>query len=594
MNQTTDDVTPPESAPLPAPRATMGRPRRTSIEGKAGEESARDDILQVALSEFADRGYSGARISAIAEKIQTTKRMIFYYFKDKENLYLEVLREAYGRMQRDIGQLELDSLPPLEALRRMQAHAFDMHAASPEFVRLVMIENVHHGRHLRLLLTQAPLNAGAVGTVARILERGRDQGVFRQDIDPVELHWMMVAPAFFYVSNRASFSLGVGDALFTEEGRQRLRGRLVDCLTQWVRASPTTQDAAAAAPRPAPWPAAMNPQLHAFLAEWEQRWASLPAGSGPAARRAHFETIAAQMRLPTPKQVAADTVYLVPSSAGDVRVRAFRWTGTAGAQACLIYLHGGAWTQGSPETHWDITARLAAWCGITVLSVDYAKAPEHPFPAAFDQVCDVVGWAHDRADALGIDPRRIAIGGDSAGGNLAAAVTLAYRGSRRAARAQLLIYPACDFDNSRASYRENADGPIVKVAHMDAVNRAYCPDPKDLRTPFVAPLLAKDHSGLPPTFIAVAQFDPLRDSGLAYHEALRDAGVNVQLHRGEGLIHGYLRAMGHCDASLQALRAMARWLADQMDTQPSLPAGRDDVDGMNSAAATAPDADTPA
>jgi acetyl esterase/lipase/AcrR family transcriptional regulator len=554
--------TPSAAAVLSDTAVVRGRPRKAAAAQGAPDDSARSDILRVALAEFADRGFSGARISAIAEKIQTTKRMIFYYFQDKEGLYLAVLREAYRCMQRDIGSLHLDSLEPRQALRRMQEHAFDMHAGSPEFVRLVMIENVHHGEHLRRLLPSSPLNAGAVGMVARILERGWAQGLFRRDVDPVELHWMMVAPAFFYVSNRATFSMGVGDALFSDEGRQRLRTHLGDSLLQWVCGPQVVSDPKARNPAPT-WPAGMNPQLHAFLAEWDARWATLSPGSGPAQRRAHFETIAAAMRLPTPAKVDAEAVHQVPTSAGEVRVRVFRWTGAPRLQPCLIYLHGGAWTQGSPETHWDITARLAAWCRMTVVSVDYAKAPERPFPAAFEQVCDVVGWVHDQADLLAVDAGRVAIGGDSAGANLAAAVALAYRGSRRALRAQLLIYPACDFDASRPSYRENADGPIVKVAHMQAVNRAYCPDERDLRSPFVAPLLAKDHSGLPPAFIAVAQFDPLRDSGLAYHDALVAAGVPVHLHRGEGLIHGYLRAMGHCDASGDALKAMAVWLAEQ-------------------------------
>jgi acetyl esterase/lipase/AcrR family transcriptional regulator len=534
------------------------------VEGGA-DDNARNDILRVALAEFADRGYSGARISAIADKIQTTKRMIFYYFRDKEGLYLEVLREAYRGMQRDIGSLELDALPALHALRRMQEHAFDMHADSPAFVRLVMIENVHHAQHLRRVIERSPLNAGAVGMVARILQRGVAEGVIRPDLDPVEVHWMMVAPAFFYVSNRATFAYGVSDALFSEGGRQKLRSHIVESLLRWVAVAVSVGAApSSAVPNSPALKPGMNPQLGPFLAEWDARWATLPAGSGPAQRRAHFETIAAAMRLPTPAKVDAEVVHHVPTSSGEVRVRVFRWMGAPRRQPCLIYLHGGAWTQGSPETHWDITARLAAWCRMTVVSVDYAKAPERPFPAAFEQVCDVVGWVHEQARLLGVDPRRVAIGGDSAGGNLAAAVALAFRGSRRALQAQLLIYPACDFDASRPSYLENADGPIVKVAHMGAVNRAYCPDERDLRSPFVSPLLAKDHSGLPPTYLAVAQFDPLRDSGMAYHDALQAADVPVELHRGEGLIHGYLRAMGHCEASMAALQSMAGWLGARM------------------------------
>ena len=304
----------------------------------------------------------------------------------------------------------------------------------------------------------------------------------------------------------------------------------------------------------------MNPELQPFLETWEAKWARLKADATPAKRRAVFEVIAAEMRLPTPDGVDCDTVRRIDSPAGPVRVRIFRHD-SGGAQPCLVYMHGGAWMQGSPETHWDITARIAAWNRQTVVSVDYAKAPEHPFPAALEQCLAVARFAHDQAAALGIDPAQIAVGGDSAGGNLAAAMCLDLRGTGLAPVAQLLVYPACDFDRDRPSYAENAEGPIVKVAHMAAVNAAYCPDPADLRNPRAAPLLAADHCGLPPAYVAVAEFDPLRDSGLAYAAALQDAGVAVTLDRGPGLIHGYLRAMGHCADSRTALRRMADWLA---------------------------------
>lgn len=305
----------------------------------------------------------------------------------------------------------------------------------------------------------------------------------------------------------------------------------------------------------------MNPELKPFLSEWDRQWGRLKPGATAADRRAHFEIIARDMRLPTPNDVDTEAEFHVDSSAGPVRVRIFRYR-SDDVQPCLIYMHGGAWMQGSPETHWDITARLASWSRQTVISVDYALAPERPFPAGLDQTIAVARWAHAKAVELGIDPRAIAIGGDSAGANLAAAAAIDLRGEIPLS-AQLLVYPACDFDTSRPSYAENADGPIVKTAGMDMVNRSYCPTTEDLSNPRVAPLLAETHQGLPPAFVAVAQFDPLRDSGLAYADALRAAGVPVELDRGEGLIHGYLRAMDFCDDSMEKLRKMARWLADR-------------------------------
>jgi len=305
----------------------------------------------------------------------------------------------------------------------------------------------------------------------------------------------------------------------------------------------------------------INPEIHDFLAVWDEKWTHLNPGATPADRRALFEVIAADMRLATPPDVETDAEHWIDSIAGPVRVRVFRHQ-SGGAQPCLIYLHGGAFMQGSPETHWDITARFAAWNRQTVISVDYALAPEHPFPAGLDQTLAVIRWAHANAAMLGINPNGIAVGGDSAGGNLAAVAALELRGSDVPISGQLLVYPCCDFDMSRPSYAENFEGPLLKVAGMDAVNRIYMPNPADMQSPRTAPLLATSHADLPPAFIGVAQNDPLRDSGRAYAQALQGAGVPVLLDEGEGLIHGYLRAMDYCTDSMNKLRAMAAWLAE--------------------------------
>ena len=303
----------------------------------------------------------------------------------------------------------------------------------------------------------------------------------------------------------------------------------------------------------------INPELNAFLADWARHWSTLPAGSGPAARRAHFERVAAAMRQPTPDGVATDERW-VERDGQRVRVRRFVPAAAIGPRPALIYLHGGAWMQGSPETHWDITAGLAARTGRAVFSVDYAKAPERPFPAAVDEVRAVVAWLFDDAAAQQVNHTDIAIGGDSAGANLAAAMTLVYRGTPCRLSRQLLVYPACDFDHDRSSCRENPDGPIVSVAGMPAVNAGYCPDPADLRNPLAAPLLADSHADLPPAYIAVGEHDPLRDSGVAYAEALQAASVPVTLDRGPGLIHGYLRATAYCADARASFERMAAWL----------------------------------
>ena len=524
---------------------------------KRDPEGVRADILAVARQEFADNGLSGARIDEIASRTRTSKRMIYYYFGDKEGLYRHVLEEAYRKVRAGEAALDLGHLAPVEALERLVEFTFDHHRSDPEFIRLVMIENIHHGQYLAQAHAIRDLNRSAVANLAEVYGRGVADGSFRPGLDPLELHWQISALSFFNVSNRATFSQIFGASLLAEPSQRRLRDHCVDMVLRYVLnpANSRTNAPVQSDPR-----TMIDPQLHDFLAVWDGKWAQLSPVAGPAERRAHFETIAAQMRLPTPEDVDCNRVEWVDSPAGAVRIRLFRHV-SGGKQPCLVYMHGGAWMQGSPETHWDITARIASSNRQTVVSVDYALAPEHPFPAAFEQCKAVVRWLVGNAAGAGIDASRLAVGGDSAGGNLAAAVALAMRDEGVPLSGQLLIYPACDFDQSRPSYAENAEGPLLKVAGMDRVNAMYCPDISQLATnPFVAPLAAESHAGLPTAFIAVASNDPLRDSGLAYAEALRKAGVEVTVDPGQGLIHGYLRAMEYCAASRDKLETMAAWL----------------------------------
>jgi len=304
----------------------------------------------------------------------------------------------------------------------------------------------------------------------------------------------------------------------------------------------------------------IDPQLEPFLKIWNESWAVLPPGATPKERRILFEYIADDMALPRPGGVRTSARF-VPSGDRLVTVRIDSHE-DGGTQPCLVYMHGGAWMQGSPMTHADITMRIAAANRQTVVSVDYALAPENPFPQAVHECRDTVKWLHDNAEDLGIDPARIAVGGDSAGGNLAAAISIALRDTPHAPMAQLLIYPGIDFEMDKPSYVENADAPLLNVRGMPAVNAMYIPDEKERRNPLAAPIFAESHAGLPQAFIAVAENDPLRDDGYAYADRLREAGVSVEFDAGEGLIHGYLRAMEYCVASRERLEKMCRWLAD--------------------------------
>src|SRR5688572_10720777 len=199
--------------------------RRASAEGTRTQdpEGTRKNIIEIASEEFALNGLAGARIDEIAAKTRTSKRMIYYYFGDKEGLYRRVLEEAYRKVREGERNLNLEHLPPVEALTRLVEFTFDHHSSNPDFIRLVMIENIHHGAHLCQSELISRLNAGAIEKLEAICRRGKEEGLFRDDVDPLELHWLISALSFFNVSNRATFSRLFGDRLFRAKGQTALR-----------------------------------------------------------------------------------------------------------------------------------------------------------------------------------------------------------------------------------------------------------------------------------------------------------------------------------------------------------------------------------
>ncbi len=308
-------------------------------------------------------------------------------------------------------------------------------------------------------------------------------------------------------------------------------------------------------------------ELEPYLAMWSQAWADVPADAPAAARRARLEQLADAARQPLPAGFESVVMH-VGAGERPVRTRIFRPT-SGPACAGLIYMHGGGWMQGSPETHDAIAAGIACANRMAVVSVDYSLAPEYPFPAAVEDCRAVVEWVFANARALGVRATAISVGGDSAGGNLAAAMTLAFLGKPQRFAGQMLFYPALDFAFDRPSISENADGPIITAASLPGVMKMYLPNPVDRTNPLAAPLLAADHAGLPPAFIAIAEHDPLRDEGREYADKLTTAGVPVELHAGEGLIHGYLRAMSYSSAVRDALAAACDWLRRLQEVEPA-------------------------
>lgn len=220
----------------------------------------------------------------------------------------------------------------------------------------------------------------------------------------------------------------------------------------------------------------------------------------------------------------------------------------------VVFFHGGGWVVGDLDTY-DGTAREhAVGLGAVVVSVDYRLAPEHPYPAAVDDVWAVTRWVADHAGELGADPARIAVAGDSAGGNLAAVVAQLARDAGLDLRAQLLWYPATTWDTTLPSFAENADAPILGRGSVGSFSKLYAGD-TDLKDPpaTLVPARAASLAGVAPAYIAVAGYDPLRDDGIRYAELLAAAGVPAQVHNADTLVHGYLGYYGVVPVATEAV-----------------------------------------
>lgn len=265
----------------------------------------------------------------------------------------------------------------------------------------------------------------------------------------------------------------------------------------------------------------------------------------------------------SPAQVREGEDFSVPRAGGSIPVRVYR---QAPYRPTLIWFHGGGFVAGSIEAQHPVYPLLATKSGCTVLAVDYRLAPEHPFPAAVEDAEAVLGWvaAHGRERRL--DSTRVAVGGDSAGANLA---TVAVRRARdRNAilpQFQALVYPVTDATMTRDSYSTFADGYMLTRRHMEWYFVQYLPPGTDPRHPDVSPLHAPSLAGLPPAFVMTAEYDPLRDEGEAYAARLRDAGVRTEQVRCPGLIHGFFAMTGLVPAAYRAVCEVARAVGEAFE-----------------------------
>jgi acetyl esterase len=264
----------------------------------------------------------------------------------------------------------------------------------------------------------------------------------------------------------------------------------------------------------------------------------------------------------------------IPGAEGPLGARLYVPDGLPSPAPLLVYLHGGGWVVGDLDTHDQPCRFLAQEAGVRVLSVDYRLAPEHPFPAGLEDTVAALRFAIEEADRFDADPARVAVGGDSAGGNLAAAAArlLALEDGPVPAF-QLLIYPVTDLSRKRASYDLFSDGFFLTARQMDWYRDHYLTDQSATADPRVSPVLASNLAGVPPAHVVTAGFDVLRDEGEDYAALLRDAGVPVTSHREPGLIHGFTHgaATGRAPrrAMLQVAAALRAGLAGPPQAAPA-------------------------
>lgn len=307
----------------------------------------------------------------------------------------------------------------------------------------------------------------------------------------------------------------------------------------------------------------LHPQARALLRMIEEKGVPPTHTLSPVEARAFYRE-RRTFTQPDPPQVGSVRDLQAPGPAGSIPLRSYR---PAGAPAdavlpVLVYYHGGGWVIGDLDTHDVLCRQLCNLSGCAVVAVDYRLGPEHRFPAAVDDALAATRWVRSRARDLKVDPARLAVGGDSAGGNLAAVVALAAREAGDLPIAfQLLIYPATDQRRGWPSHAANGQGYLLTKDSMDYYHDHYLPDPAQDLDWRASPLLHANHAKLPPAFVITAGYDPLRDEGLQYAHKLSEAGNRAALVNFERQIHGFItmgRVIDEANVAVQLCAAQLK------------------------------------
>jgi len=306
----------------------------------------------------------------------------------------------------------------------------------------------------------------------------------------------------------------------------------------------------------------LDPQARKFLDR-------LASANLPPLNQQPVEHARAQMSLSTrfmgrPPHVERVQNLKIPGPGGELAIRVVTPEGAGGDPLPVVaYYHGGGWVAGDLDSHESVCRALANAAGAIVVSVDYRLAPENPFPAAAEDAHAAAAWLAANAAKIGGDPARLAVCGDSAGGNLAAVASLMARDRGGPSIAlQVLAYPIVDFDLESESYGLFAEGFHLTRAEMAWFWNQYAPRVEDRSHPYASPMRAEDLSGLPPALVITAGHDVLRDEGESYARRLRDSGIAVKLSRYEGMIHGFLRRYQTFDQGRAAIAQIAAALRE--------------------------------
>ena len=300
------------------------------------------------------------------------------------------------------------------------------------------------------------------------------------------------------------------------------------------------------------------PGMARFVAETDEIYAGHREHETIAEQRAHYDVYSAHFAQPRPAGLTVEE-QTVAVGQQNVPIRIYRPERATGLPlpAVIQYMHGGGWVLGSIASHDCITAEIAHATGAVVVSVDYRLAPEHPFPAAFEDCYGVMEFIAQRGAALGVDASRLVVAGDSAGGNLAAALAIAARNEAGIKLAgQVLIYPVLSDGFEMPSHIENAHAPMLKTSQMRKFWRHYLGGTDTTLNPYAAPLLTASLTNLPRAYIATAGYDPARDDGLAYAQGLRQAHVDAAYICADDLAHGWLRARAMSPSAARAFQAL--------------------------------------